>query len=58
MERLEIVQAETREVRQHAREAEDAIEELRRTDAERRGRGRWARLKAVNTDRTFHRSAD
>jgi len=43
----EIVQAETREVRQHAREAEDAIEELRRTDAERRGRGRWARLKAA-----------
>lgn len=47
MERLEIVQAETREFRQHAREADDAIEALRRTDAARRGRGRLARLKAA-----------
>lgn len=46
-ERLEILQAETTEVRQHAREAEDAIETMRRADDARRARGRWARVRAA-----------
>jgi hypothetical protein len=33
--------------RQHARDAEDAIEAARRADAERKARGRWARLRAA-----------
>jgi uncharacterized coiled-coil DUF342 family protein len=53
-DRLDAAQDELRQtretadqVRQHAREAEDAIEALRRADAERRGKGRWARLRAA-----------
>ena len=33
------------QAQQHAREAEDAIAALCRADAERRGNGRWARLR-------------
>lgn len=33
--------------RQYVREAEDQIEVLRRADAERRGKGRWERLRAA-----------
>ncbi len=35
------------QVRQHAREAEDAIQTLRQANAERKERGRWARLRAA-----------
>jgi hypothetical protein len=35
------------QARQHAREAEDAIEALRQADAKRRAEGRWTRLKAA-----------
>jgi hypothetical protein len=35
------------EAREHAREAERALEALRQTDEERRGKGRWTRLRAA-----------
>ena len=35
------------QVRQHAREAEDAVQTLRQANAERNARGRWARLRAA-----------
>jgi hypothetical protein len=35
------------QARQHVREAEDAIEQLRQTEEARKGRGRWARLRAA-----------
>jgi hypothetical protein len=53
-DRLEGAQEELRQARQgadqarqHAREAEDAIEALRRADEERKARGRWARIRAA-----------
>ena len=51
-ERLDAAEDELRQTReaadqarQHARDAEDAIEAARRADAERKARGRWARLR-------------
>jgi hypothetical protein len=41
------LRAERDQARQHAREAEDQIEVLRRADEERKGRGRWARLRTA-----------
>jgi hypothetical protein len=41
------LRAECDRARQHAREAEDAIVELRQAEAARRGQGRWARIKAA-----------
>jgi hypothetical protein len=35
------------QVRQHVREAEDAVQTLRQANAERKARGRWARLRAA-----------
>jgi hypothetical protein len=41
------LRAECDRTRQHAREAEDAIAELRQAEAARRGQGRWARIKVA-----------
>ncbi len=53
-DRLDAAQDELRQARdaadqtrQHTRDAEDAIEALRRADAERKSRRRWARLRAA-----------
>jgi hypothetical protein len=35
------------QARQHVREAEEAIQTLKQVEAERRGQGRWARLRAA-----------
>jgi hypothetical protein len=46
-DRLEMVQTEAAEAKQHAREAEEAIAALRRGEEDRKARGRWARLRAA-----------
>jgi hypothetical protein len=35
------------QARQHVRDAEDAIAELRQVEANRKGQGRWARVRAA-----------